>query len=867
LFEGIEGDLLEEFEIDTKELGTRRARLKFVLNALNFFRPGIILRNKFKIGLNRTFMIGNYFKVATRNILKRKTFSFINAFGLSIGISFCILIYLFIQDEKSFDQFHANKSRIFRMEVKGFDTRQQDPENPYYRDPYVQLGLRNAIRDELPEVKYSTRFNPDYAAVVRYNDKVFSENIFYTDGDFFKMFSFKLIAGNVEKLFDNKLNVVITPAIAEKYFGKDDPMGKVISIDDQGEKLFTVTGIIEAPPANSSLDFKILIPQENRYNYEKQMTQWGNFNTHCFVQLADGADTASFRANLDKVVQKYMGAKLERWRKEATIPVPKDVKMLELLFTPLANIHLMKSIGWHKVSDPQYSYILGGIALLILVIACINYISLALTTSASRRKEVGVRKVAGAGRNQIIYQFGFESLVLVALSMFIGIVLVILFLPSFNQYTGKGIVIEWKDWIELLGIGFILTFVVGLLAGSYPSAFLSRFQPAQVLKGQFTSRLQVAFTKPLVVLQFFLSASLIICSVIMNRQMKFVATKDLGYNKNQTLVIPTQTGWNREANKAIERFRIRAQSESGIVSVAGTSSSFNQGWSRYGYKINDEQKSAFVYAVDLNYLSTLGIQLLNGRNFDPNIFSDSSAIIVNEALVKDMKWTDPLNEHLNWREDTVGIGSKVIGVVKDYHFLSLEKNIEPMILSMDKKNVGYLTTMLVRVEAGNVPASLDKVRSMWKELFPDKPFDYTFLDQDVAKQYESYQRWVGITSLATGFAILISCMGLFGLAGINAVNRTKEIGIRKVLGAELSSIFILLNKQYVWLSLIAFVLAVPLSWYVMNKWLASFKFSVAISWELFAVSILSGLAIALGTVSYHALKTALINPSETLKYE
>lgn len=812
-------------------------------------------------------MIGNYFKVATRNILKRKMFSFINAFGLSIGISFCILIYLFIKDEKSFDQIHLNKNQIYRMEAKSYDTWQQDPKHPYNREAWLQLGLRNALKDELPEIKYATRFNQDYSGVLRYQDKIFSEKISYTDKDFFKMFSFKLLAGNAEKLFDNKLDVVITPAIAEKYFGKDDPMGKTISIDNEGEKLFTVAGIIEAPPVNSSFDFKILIPEENRPRYERQMTQWGNFNTPCFVQLVEKTDTLKFRANLDKVVQKYMGDKLEKWRKEATIPIPKNVKMLELLFTPLPDIHLMKSIGWHKVSDPQYSYILGGIALLVLVIACINYISLALTTSASRRKEVGVRKAAGAGRKQLMYQFGFESLLLACISMLIGIILVVLFLPSFNQFTGKGIAIEWKDWIELLSIGFVLTFVVGLLAGSYPSAFLSHFQPALVLKGQFTSRLQAGFTKPLVVLQFFLSASLIICSVIMYRQMKFVATKDLGYNKDQTLVIPTQTGWNEEANKAVERFRTRAQNESGIVAVSGTSSSFNQGYSRYGYKIKDEQKSAYVFAVDPNYLSTLGIQLLQGRNFDGNIFSDSSAIIVNEALVKDMKWTDPLNEHLNWREDTVGIGSQVIGVVKDYHFLSLERTIEPMFLSMDKKNVGYLTTLLVRVEAGNVPASLDKVRNLWKELFPDKPFDYTFLDQDVAKQYESYQRWMSITGLATGFAILISCMGLFGLAGINAVNRTKEIGIRKVLGAGLPSIFILLNKQYVWLSLITFVLAVPVSWYVMNKWLISFKFSIAMSWELFAVSIVSGLVIALATVSYHALKTALINPVETLKYE
>lgn len=787
-------------------------------------------------------MFKNYFKVALRNILKRKMYSFINAFGLSIGMAFCILIYLFIRDEKSFDQFHANKNQIYRMEAKG------DPKKSSRRDAALQLGLRNVLKEEVPQIKYATRFNSGRTVVMQYRDKIFSEKIAYVDSDFFRMFSFKLLTGNAEKLFENKLEVVITPEIAEKYFGKEDAVGKTISIDAGSEKLFTVAGIMEAPPANSSLDFQILVPQESMTGYEKQMTDWSAFGTPCLVQLADNTEPAQFSTSLNKVGKKYMGD-------------------IELVFTPLTEMHLMKSVGWHKVSDPQYAYILGGLALLILMIACINYISLALTTSASRRKEVGVRKVTGAGRKQLMYQFGFESLLLACISMLIGVMLVMLFLPSFNQFTGKGIVIAWKDWAELLSIGLALTFVVGLLAGSYPSIFLSRFQPALVLKGHLTSQLQANFTKPLVVLQFFLSASLIICSVIMYRQMKFVATKDLGYNKEQTLVIQTQTGWrDKGANKIVERFRTRAQGESGIVSVAGTGSSFNQGVPRFWYKVNGEEKAAYVYAVDPNYLSTLGIQLATGRNFDATLFSDSSAVIVNEALVHDLKWTDPLNEHLNWREDTEGPGSKVIGVVKNYHFLSLEENIEPMFLTMDQF-FGYHTKMLIRVEAGNVPASLDKIQRMWKELFPDKPLNYTFLDEDVAKQYESYDRWMSITGLATGFAILTSCMGLFGLAGINAVNRTKEIGIRKVLGAEMSSIFILLNKQYVWLSLIAFVLAVPLSWYVMSKWLASFKFSIAISWELFALSTLAGLAIAIATVSYHAFKAATVNPAGTLRSE
>jgi putative ABC transport system permease protein len=681
------------------------------------------------------------------------------------------------------------------------------------------------------------------------------------------MFSFKLLKGNSDKLFKNKSEAVITPEVALKYFGDEDPIGKTIQISLQKEMSFMVAGVIEPSPANSSIQFQIILPQENRWGYERNMVQWGNFNTPTFVQLRPDVELVSFKANLDKLRDKYMGDMLKKWREEATVPIPADAQMMEYQFTQLPDWHLKTEIDWDKVSNPKYSVILGGIAMLILLIACINYISLALTTSASRRTEVGIRKVVGAQRNQLMYQFGFESLLLALISMCIGIGLVLLFLPAFNQFTSKSIELTSVNLLPMTTVSIGLMIVVGLIAGSYPSIFLSRFKPALVLKGGFTSKLQAGFTRPLVVLQFALSAFLIISSVVMYRQMHYITTKDLGYSKEQILVIPTHTGWTIEADRNVQRFRERAQLEPLITSVAGTSSSFNQGYSRYGYKIKEEQKSAYVYAIDPYYIPTLEIELLLGRNFDVNIPSDSAGVIVNEALVRDMKWTDPLNEYLNWREDSVGLGSPVIGVVKDYHFLSLERNFEPMFLSMNKSNVGYLTTMLVKVSSNDLAASVEKVKSVWKELNPNKPFDYSFLDDDVAKQYASYQRWMNIMGLATGFAILISCLGLFGLSGINAVNRTKEIGIRKVMGAELSTIFILLNRQYIGLSLIAYALAIPFSWWVMNKWLGDFQFKVTMGWELFTVSVLVGLGIALLTVSYHAIKAAFINPAETLKYE
>ncbi|MTI21459.1 ABC transporter permease, partial [Fulvivirga sp. RKSG066] len=781
------------------------------------------------------------------------------------GIAFCILIFLFIKDEKSFDRFHVNADKIYRVEEKAYDLWERDSEGEFRYSAYLQTGLAPAILEEVPQVAHVTRFNasgPGGNAIFTYEDKVFTENLTFTDPAFFQMFTFPLLAGNRDNLLKDKHDLVLTPKLAEKYFGSvEEAMGKTIKVDYWGEEQYTIVGIISEPPSNSSLQFQALVSQENRAFYDRNMEQWGNFSTPTFVQLKQNADVTALHSNLQKLVEKYMSASINRW-KERYDP-PEGVTLFEYQIKNLKDIHLDTQISWARSSDPKYSYILGGIAILILVIACINYVSLSLTTSASRKTEVGVRKAIGAHRNQLINQFGLESILLALGSMIIGLLLVALFLSSFNEFTNKEITISALTWLQLFGLGTALSLLVGVLAGCYPALFLSAFKPTQVLKGGFTTKLKAGFTKPLVVLQFSLSAFLIISSVIMYKQMEFITTKDLGYNQDQVLVVPTQMGWNAESNKAVERMRNRLSQETYVSEVGGVSLSFNQGWSRNGYVIDGENKAAYVYTIDPYYIPTLDIELVSGRNFDPEVLSDSSAIIVNEALIADMGW-DTAQEYLNWEEDSVGQGARIIGVAKDYHFLSLEREIEPMILTMKH---GYLTNMLIKLNAGNLAESVDRIKGVWNELSPEKPFDHTFLDEDVQKQYASYERWVSIMGLSTLFAILISCLGLFGLAGINAINRTKEIGIRKVFGAELSNIFLLLNRQYVWLAVIAFAIAAPISWYVMQNWLADFEYGISITWQLFVICMLAGLVIALATVSYHAIRTAFINPADTLKYE
>lgn len=862
LAESILGDLYEEFEDDLSSYSVSKARRRFVWNVFRFLRPGILLRNQYSFTLFNNNMWSNYFKIAGRNLLKRKMYSSINAVGLSIGIAFCILIFLFIRDEKSFDTFHENKESLFRVEDKAYDVWEPDPENPYYYSAWLQAGLRNAILEDIPKVKYATTFS-DYGEVaINYKDKVFSEKLTLIDQDFFSMFTFPSISGDRNQYLTELHHAVLPESYARRIFGEEDPLDKVITLLLNGEKKnLTVTGVIEDAPTNSSLEYGILIAQSNRPHYVRNLDKWLNFNTPLFIQLQETSSPEEVKAQLSSIVDKYMGESLEKRRQEYSIP--EETMMFEYTLTNIEDVHLDTTISWTRSSDPKFTYILGGIALFILIIACINYVSLALTSSAGRSLEVGIRKAVGANRNQLLTQFSVEAVVLALLSLILALALVTVFLPSFNTFTDKNIRIDWVTGVFMIGTGLGITLLIGLLSGSYPSLFLSGLNPIKVLK-RLGTRVNARFTKPLVVIQYALSGILIISSIIMLKQMNFITTRDLGYNQDQVVVIQTNQKFDESANRFIEQFRQKVIPYAEIESVTGTTSSFNQGYSLNGYMIDGEQKSAYVYAVDPSYIPSLNIELLQGKNFTE---SDSNALIVNESLVKDMGWENPLEEFLNWREDSLSAGASIIGVAKDYHFLSLEQKIEPMFLTLSSEDTGYLTTMLVRIASDNVPEAMEILRNSWVEMAPDKPFDYSFLDEDVARQYDQYNRWTSIMTLSTFFAILISCLGLFGLAGINAVNRTKEIGIRKVMGAEIWNIFMLMNKEFILLVVISFILAAPLSWWLMTQWLDDFTYSVTIGWDVYVLSSVIGLLIALLTVSYHSIKATSINPAETLKCE
>jgi putative ABC transport system permease protein len=867
LYEGIEGDLREQYERDLQKHGKSGAGRRLAFGVLKFFRPGIMMRNKVSTKLIDTIMLGNYFKVASRNIGKRKFYSFVNAVGLSIGISFCTLIYLYIMDEKSFDQFHSNKDRISLVMGNEFSQAsfQKGLEDPLRHSASMPCLLAEVIRDELPGVEHVTRFVGG-SGLMRHDERVFKEQVHYVDSGFFGMFTMKWIEGSRSKLFSRQSDAVITSSIAEKYFGSVHAVGKEFQFGSDQPKTFTVAAVIADLPPQSSLSFGVLLPVESRPWFNELRNRWDMWSYSTFIQRAENTDPAILKANFDKLVDKYMGEMFKRWHKDFT--VPEGYQFMSYEFVGLPDIHLNTKLGWEKSSNPQYSFILGGIAILILVIACINYVSLALTTSVGRRIEVGIRKAAGAQRRQVVLQFAFESMVLALISMLIGFAMIVFFLPAFNAYTGKNIELSFGNMPLVAGVLVSVSLLTGLLAGSYPAWYLSIFKPADVLKGRLTGP-SIGIARPLVALQFAFSGFLIISSLVMYRQMTFIATKDLGFDKQHVLVIPTHGGWTSDSDRMIGLFREATRSDASVVSVTGTNSSFGDGdWSNYGYGINGQTKFAFVYRVDPYYLSTLGIELSQGRNFaEANAADTINSIIVNEALVHDMQWTDPVGQHLNWRGDKDSKGPQVIGVVKDYNFMSLESKVEPVILSMDRKSSGNMVNILVKISGDDMPATIEGIRNAWSRIAPDKPFEYSFLDENLSRQYESYEKWTSIMGLATVCALFIAMLGVFGLAGVNAVNRTKEIGIRKVLGAGSANIFVMLNKQFVLLSVASFFVAAPFSYYAMGRWLAGFQFRIPVGWELFAISLAAGLLVTMTTVSYHAFKAVRVNPADTLKYE
>lgn len=821
---------------------------------------------------NRWSMFQNYLKTALRNLLRRRLYTFINLFGLSVGLAFVILILLFIRQELSFDHFHANLDHIFRVEEMEYQqsgiTERTDwlgyprPTEGIQKYPYLPLALGPTLQEELPEIQRFTRYDRG-GAIVRRDNKSFTEDINFVDSTFFEIFSFSLLEGDPDQVLQERNTVVITPEIARKYFGNKNPIGETLSVQTfDTTQLFTVSGIAQRPPDHSSIDFQILMRVENKPFYQRQYANWNSFNTPLFLELADGTSAADLAPKLqaftDRQFEKYIAEQRSRYQLSAEAPV------FTLPLTALKDVHLNSSIEWLRPGNATNILILGTIALLILLIAGLNYISLSLAGASGRMREVGVRKVLGSTPRQIARQFWVEAQVLAIAAILIAVALVELALPLFNEFVERDLSMGWRNWLLLLPPLALIALVTGLLSGSYPAWVLARFRPVSVLKSNSTYRYQPGFIKVAVVVQFALSVFLMLSSLVMYRQMRFVNQKDLGYDKDHVLVLQTNTGWTDEGARLLGRLREALKDEPRVGQLSGTNNTFSRGWDINGFETPDGKRHrAFIYSGDYNYLDALGLELVAGRNFSIDHPTDSTrACIVNEALAADLGLTDPIGAEVPWRD----YSNVIVGVVKDFNFLPLTEQIQPALIHMNPEE-GKVLSILAKIQGSDIPGALAAIERAWRQAAPAQPFDYSFLDEDLAAEYAAFRRWLGIMGVATAFALLIACMGLFGLAGIMALNKTKEIGIRKVLGASLTNILTMLNRDLVRLALLALLLAAPAGWYVMHKWLGRFEYRIAMSWELFAVAGLACLTVALLTVSYHSLRAARRNPVDSLKYE
>jgi ABC-type antimicrobial peptide transport system permease subunit len=785
-------------------------------------------------------MLKNYLKIALRNLKRHKGYSFINIAGLAIGMACCILILLWVQDELSYDRFHENAGDIYRVIQ---DIKFTDHDTTW---TITQGPLGPSLKADFPEIINATRITWRRSRLT-YNDKSFDEVLGMADGSIFEMFTFPLVKGDSTTALSDPHAIVIIEEMAEKYFGNEDPLGKTIKADNQWE--FQVTGILEKVPHNSHLQFDFLIPFIFGRELNYTVDRWGNSQFRTYVQLQKGVPVR-------EAIQKISGYLFEK---------PTIEKDARLNLQPLTRIHLYSDYEFDSAhGDITYVTIFSIIAFFILLIACINFMNLATARSGNRAKEVGMRKVAGAHKSDIIRQFYGESILLAFIALFVALIIVGLLLPVFNNLAAKELSMDVSgNLLVLLGFPGI-TLLTGIISGSYPALFLSTFQPVKILKGSLRSGSKGSvFRKILVVFQFALTILLIICTIVIYNQLNYMRNMKLGYDKEHMIYKgmrgDVQTKFDSVRNELLQNPNILGVTASSNVPTYGYTFS-NSLWHWEGQDPDKETLMRAVF-IDLDYFKTFGIEIVEGRSYSKEFSTDATeAIMVNEEAVKAMGMESPIGKRLSLSERNF----KIIGVVKNYHFRSLRQEIDPLILIYNPDQCGVL---FARLKSENIPKTIGYVENIWKKFAPGHPFNYRFLDEALDGLYRSEQRIGTILRYFSILAIFVSCLGLFGLASFMAEQRTKEIGIRKVLGASVSNIVLLLSREFTKWVLLANIIAWPAAYFAMYKWLQSYAYSTNIALWSFILSGALALVIATVAVSYQSIKAAVTNPADSLRYE
>jgi putative ABC transport system permease protein len=805
-------------------------------------------------------MIKNYFKIAFRNLWKYKAFSVINIIGLAIGIATCLVIMLFVQDELSYDRFNKKADRIVRVVFNA------NINGGKISESNVMPPVAQALKSDYPEVEEATRLRAFGASKVIYKEKSFkNDNVAFVDPNFFNVFTLAFVKGDATTALAQPRTVVITTEMAEKYFGSEEPVGKVLNFNNNNAELYTVTGVIEKIPANSHFHFDIFGSMTGLDEAKKDSWMESNFFT--YVLLKQGYDYKKLESKLPGMVEKYMGPQILQAMGMSLSQFRTKGNELGFSLQPLTSIHLHSNTSseFEAGGDIKYVYIFGAIAIFMLLIACINFINLSTAGASKRAKEVGIRKVMGSAKFELIKQFLIESVIITFIALIISFILVQLALPVFNDLSGKNLGVGFS--IKPLSMLLTLGLLVGILAGIYPAFFLSAFKPIAVLKGRLSaSTKSLGLRSGLVVFQFFISVTLIIGTIIVYQQMNFIRNKKLGYNKEQLLVLPNS--W--ALGKNTDTFKQQLLKDSRIANVtlswykpAGPSGNNNA--LAYPEGKENQIMKTLEYHVDEQYIPTFEMQMAEGRNFSPAYKTDSSAMIINETAAKAFGWgSNAIGKRITRQNSERGNNFvyTVIGVIKDFHFKSLHEPITPLLMVLQPES-GFI----IKIKTTDVAGVLNSIKQKWASFNTGEPFTYSFMDDLYNKTYTAEQKTGTILNIFSVLTILVACLGLFGLATYTAEQRTKEIGIRKVLGASVTQVSAMLSKEFLRLVLIACIIAFPLSWWAMSKWLQDFAYKINISWYIFLIAGLAALSIALITVSFQAIKAAVANPVKSLKAE
>jgi putative ABC transport system permease protein len=800
-------------------------------------------------------MFKNYLKVALRNVRKQKTYAFINIAGFAVGMAACILIMLYVLSELSYDKFHENAGRIYRIGVEG------NLSGSYVQYPLSNMGTGPAMLKDYPEMESFTRVYPVNRIPVKYEDKNFyEERGIYVDEHFFKVFSFPLFQGDPNTALVTAYSIVITRDMEKKYFGDEDPLGKQLRLNNQHD--YTVTGVMENIPYNSHLKFDFLCSIETFYVIRnREVDEWTSFNNYTYLLLKKNVNSVKFAEKFPAFLDQYL-AMLKKLLGED----------LNFFLQPITDIHLRSKLDYEMFgnSDITYVYVFSSIAFFILLIACINFMNLSTARSYGRAKEVGMRKVLGADKRNLVRQFLAESMLYGIVSFILALVLVRLALPAFSSLSGNELSFPLGEmpWLIPASIAFVL--FTGLLAGSYPAFFLSSFRPINVLKGALTAGAgNSRFRSILVVIQFVISIALITGTGIMLSQLNYMKNKNLGFDREHVVVIPIMEDRIKDN---LESIRGELKSHTSILNVSAASDvpgnypDYNV-YVPEGYTIEQTQLMHRINC-DGDFVPTMGMQIVAGRNFSREYGTDpDDAVIINETAARKYGWDNPLGKKIGVFSDkelTETEPRTVIGVVKDFHAKSLHDKILPLLLTNENS---YIEDIAVRIKPGDISSTLDFLREKWQQYDPDRPFDYYFLDRNFDAQYQTDERLNKIIGYFTILAIFVACLGLYGMASFMAEQRFKEIGIRKTLGASVSSIVILLNKEVTKLIIIANVIAIPIAYYVLNRWLESFAYRTGISTLTFVLSTVIVLVIGYATIAYQSIKAALTNPVDAIRAE